>query len=176
MWFKSPTHLCLYLFFTVFSAGGTNGAWCRKKWVIAFVFQAWHKVIVISLAGCFQEAEPNFSEKQPDNEASSTYANILRPSSPLPNMALYSQSLSPVKTLPTHIWVNIKYFHMNSSSSFLSVSIIDGKRGYLFISKHHIQRFGFEWQYKGAGLVVGSLAPPVGGTFSLLLLLSDFTH
>lgn len=138
---------------------------------------------LISLVCCLQEAEQDFSEKQPDYEYSAIYANIHRPSSPLPDIALYSQQPSHseqhVKTL--HMWINIKYFHTEISKPYelftllCSVSIIDGKRGYLLITENHIQRFGlFERQYRCAVLTVGSLSPSVGGSFSLLVLLSIF--
>lgn len=138
---------------------------------------------LITLVCCLQEAEQDFSGKQPDNEFNDIYANIHRPSSPLTDIALYSQlplhSEQHVKTLPAHMWINIYREILKPYELFLllllSVSIFDGKRGYLLISEHHIQRFGlFEWQCRCAGLTVGSLAPSVGGSFSLLVLLSIF--
>lgn len=46
---------------------------------------------LISLVCCLPEAEQDFGEKQPDNEFSGIYANIHRPSSPLPD--IHSQQL-----------------------------------------------------------------------------------
>lgn len=43
---------------------------------------------LISLVCCLPEAEQDFGEKQPDNEFSGIYANIHRPSSPLPDIHL----------------------------------------------------------------------------------------
>lgn len=77
----------------------------------------------------------------------------------------------------------IKRFHRELSKPYelflllllLPVPIISGKRGYILISEHHIQRLGsFEWQSRCAGFMVGSLSPAVGRSFSLFLLLLIF--
>lgn len=157
----------------VFSAGGKKGDRGRNKWVVAFIFQACDKVsdqfgLLPSggWAGLQWEA---------------TWPWIQRHLRELPQAVLSS---TQHHSLLAALWTackNTANTHVDKYQTFpqkpyelfllvlLSVSIIDGKRGYLLITKHHIQRSGlFEWLYSCAGLTVGSHAPSVGWRFSFL--------